>query len=104
MSFDDPQFDEWELDVRENLLEPMKDSAIVMTLFTGPIDVKIAVEIGFAVLLDKPIVVCALAGAAVPENLRKVATEIVELDVLDDLAAHTRIADVLASLKERGIL
>lgn len=33
-----------------------------------------ALEIGFAILMDKPIAILALDGVEIPENLRKVAT------------------------------
>lgn len=41
---------------------------------------KIAVELGFSILLDKPIVIVAIDGQEVPANLKAVAKKIISVD------------------------
>jgi hypothetical protein len=47
------------------------------------LDVKFAVELGFMVMLDKPIIAVVSPGSKVPLKLAKVADEIVEGDIGD---------------------
>ncbi|MCC7423798.1 MAG: hypothetical protein IT428_26330 [Planctomycetaceae bacterium] len=51
-----------------------------MSIINGTVDAKIAVELGAAILLDKPIIVAVVRGTEVPEKLRRLADSIVEVD------------------------
>jgi hypothetical protein len=44
----------------------------------GQTDVKFAVELGFSIMLDKPIIAVVMAGTQVPAKLLKIADEIIE--------------------------
>jgi hypothetical protein len=87
--------------VRRETVAKMTDSAFVISLVPrGEPDVKFAVELGLAIMLDKPILAIALPGAVLPERLRRVADEIVVADV--DLEAgrekvHAAIARLAAA-------
>jgi nucleoside 2-deoxyribosyltransferase len=87
-------------------LEPMvKDSAVAMSLYTGKIDPKMALETGYMIMLDKPIIAVVSHGMKVPNKLAMVSDEIVEGEITDPdfqerLAAA--ISRVTAALKERG--
>ncbi len=71
---------EWEDHARRELGPKMASSAYVITINpTGDIDPKIALETGYAILLDKPIVVLAQPGDPVLPGLRRIATKVVEL-------------------------
>ena len=48
-------------------------------LLSDHVDAKICLEVGAAVLLGKPMLVATLGGATVPDNLRRFASEIIEL-------------------------
>lgn len=70
----DPEWERW---VHEQCVEPMKESAVVATLYSGEVDWKIAIEMGAAVLLDKPIVLClADESVPVPKHLDEIAYKV----------------------------
>jgi nucleoside 2-deoxyribosyltransferase len=77
------QWDEFVKHVREETVRGMTDSALVMSLVppAGKADVKFAVELGFSIMLDKPIIAVMLPGAEIPAKLRLVADEIVTADI-----------------------
>lgn len=68
---------------REDTVKKMDDSAFVMTLIAGEqsVDIKLAVEIGLAVLMDKPLMVVIHPDAPMNEHLRRVADRIVVCDI-----------------------
>lgn len=101
---DDDGFDAFVAWTREQVVQPMIESAFVCTLLPGDdIDVKIAVEIGAAILLDKPIVAIALPGRPVPAAMRRIATRIIEAD-LDTAEGRETIQlaldEVMADMEE----
>lgn len=68
---------EWIQEVREQVIDPMHQSAMVMTLYTGKVDWKIAMEMGAAVLLDKPIILCLSDETVpVPKHIAKIASAV----------------------------
>jgi hypothetical protein len=59
---------------REDLVDKMTDSALVLSIVpTGEPDLKLVIETGLAVLLDKPIVLVLQPGAEPSENMRRLA-------------------------------
>lgn len=67
---------------RRDTLEKMESSAFVMSLVPEEgFDVKFALELGAAIMLDKPIMAIVQPGAQVPPKLREVCEEIVEADI-----------------------
>ena len=79
---DDPEFREWERDVREHLIPKLNDSAITISLApSGDPDVKYAVELGMSIMMDKPIMLVIAPGQKVPRKLRQVADKIVAIDI-----------------------
>lgn len=70
----------WEQNAREELGPKMASSAYVMAIAAaGDVDPKQALEIGYAVLLDKPIVLVVPAGREVPPGLERLARRVVKL-------------------------
>lgn len=74
--------EEWqrfENEVREQVVDKMAHSALVTTLNPGDRgpDVKLAVEVGMTILLDKPMLVIARDGDDVPEMLARVAHAVI---------------------------
>lgn len=79
------------------LVRKMSDSAISLTLFSGKIDAKILMEMGAAILLDKPVYVVALGDGPLPENLARVAKHIETAHHPEDLGiCTTRLLEVAA--------
>lgn len=79
---DQEVFAEFVEHTRRNTLKAMTESAFVMSLLpTGTVDIKFAVELGLAIMLDKPILAVAMPGVTVPPMLEKVAFEVVKCDI-----------------------
>lgn len=69
---------------RRDALEKIAGSGAFVSLVPhnpGEFDVKFAVELGAAVMLDKPILAIVMPGAKVSGKLRTIADEIVEADL-----------------------
>jgi len=79
----------WEDRARTELAPRIASSAWVITINPGgDLDPKVALETGYAVLLDKPIVVVSETGRPVSRNLRRLATEVIELTAEPGTDAH----------------
>lgn len=81
--FDTPEWRDYARRADEELRPMLEDSAVTMSLFTGTVDPKMAIETGYMVLMDKPIIVIVSPGVKVPDKLVKVADEIVEGELGD---------------------
>lgn len=70
----------------KRVLPNMKDSAMVLSIAPqgGEADVRMAVEIGFAILLDKPLIVIAPKGRHVAERLIRIADHVITADITTD--------------------
>jgi hypothetical protein len=67
--------------VRVDALQKIDSSALVMSLVPSrDVDVKFAVELGIAIMRDKPLLVVAMPGRTVPERLARVADKVVYAD------------------------
>lgn len=90
--FQDPAWLEYADHVREELIPMIKDSSITMALYTGKDpDPKQAVELGYMVLLDKPIITVVPPGTPVPNKLAIVSDAIVEADFDNPMELARRI-------------
>lgn len=93
--FDDPAWKRYAKRVQKELVPMMKDSRVTMALATGSEpDPKMAIEIGYMILLDKPIITVVTPGAKVSNKLAMISDAIVEAD-LDDPNAAGRIAEAI---------
>lgn len=94
---DDPEWQEFEKEVREELIPKLDESAIVASIApTGKPDVKYAVELGMSIMLDKPIVLIVKKGQKIPVRLGRVADKIIEVD-FKDAANMQRLSEQLAA-------
>jgi len=73
------EWDEIVRHAREETAEAIKRSSCVISMVTEPLDAKFAMELGLAIILDKPILAVVTPGATVPRKLRQVADEVVQL-------------------------
>jgi hypothetical protein len=72
--------DRWEQAAREDLAPKVASSAYVMAIAAaGDVDPKQALELGYAILLDKPLVVVVPAGRQPPPGLARIARRVVQL-------------------------
>jgi len=88
---------------RRELDPKMRSSTFVVTVNpAGPIDPKIAIETGYAVLLDKPIILVVAPGLTVNAGLRRIAREVVELtSPLDSMGGQAQLQAALERLGRR---
>lgn len=96
---------EWEEFVShcsDELQPKLEQSGFVMSLVPDPdkIDVKFAVETGMAILMDKPIVIIAVPGTPIPEKLRKVADEVLVIDIRSE-EGQREVARVVARMMNK---
>ncbi len=91
----------WVSDVEENLYPKMDSSGMVMSLVPdGKPDAKFCVELGMAIMLDKPIISVVMPGRVIPERLKRVSDRIVTGD-MKTKAGREELSRKLAEAMER---
>lgn len=97
--FDSQQWLDYAKHVREELIPMIENSAYTMAIAGDKEpDVKQAVELGFMVLLDKPIIAVVVAGAKGPRRLLEIADSVVHLSYND---AENSVL-IMAGIEEAG--
>lgn len=93
--------DEWEQHARNELGPKMASSAYVITINPArEIDPKIALETGYAILLDKPVILLVSPGEMVNPGLRRLARKVIELRApIDTDAGQQQLMAELAAFK-----
>jgi hypothetical protein len=78
-----PEWDRFVAHQREHTVKAMQESAYVMSLIpeAGKVDIKFAVELGMAIMLDKPILALVQPGTPVPPGIWKIATGVIVADL-----------------------
>lgn len=85
---------------RLKMFPMMKKSQISLTILKGDPDPKLCLELGAALLFEKPLIILAIKGYPIPEALRRVADRVVEVDELNEAAKKKlseAIEDVLSN-------
>jgi hypothetical protein len=75
--------DEFYRRARAELFHNLKNSAMSVTIFASDPDPKLCMELGAAIMFDKPIIVVVPADRKVSANLRRVASSIIQGDIND---------------------
>ncbi len=97
----DPDFKAFAAHVHAHLIPMMMDVDSVVSLVPkGEADVKYAVELGLAIMLDKPLMLAVPKGIKVPEHLARVADGIVYVDFSDPEATGIAQAKIAAMIDE----
>lgn len=93
------EWDRFEAEVREQVVDKMVDSALVTTLNPAEQepDVKLAVEVGMTILLDKPMLLIAREGDYIPPMLERVAHAVIRHS--GDLASAEGKEELWTALK-----
>lgn len=97
MKFDDPEFKAWLESGERDMLPKMQSSAISLALFSGKIDAKLCVEIGAAILFDKPLILLVLTDENIPAALERAATTIVRGNP-DDPEIQQRLTEAIQAV------
>ena len=76
-----PEYIAWEEDVRTNLIPKVQGSSLTAIIAprNGP-DIKFSVELGLAIMLDKPLILICEPEQVIPEKLRAIADAVVEVN------------------------
>jgi hypothetical protein len=86
---------DWLERVEMELLPMLRESEMVAVLAPGEEpDLKVAIELGLTILLDKPLILVIPEGRWVPERLRRAADSVVEWSD-DDAEMRRRMSEVL---------
>jgi hypothetical protein len=99
---DDDEFELFERQVREELLPKLSGSNYVISIAPSPehIDIKVAVEVGLAILLNKPLIVMAPEGRVHPEKLLRIADYVVTGDIESDEGRQVMFEKIGRILKQ----
>jgi hypothetical protein len=82
---------------REHTLHAMADSAFVMSIVPKEdVDIKFAVELGMAIMLNKPLFCVVQPDAEIPDKLRRVADFIAFVDIDTEEGKETLIRQIEA--------
>ena len=104
MSYDqDPQFKNFVERVHRELVPKIEGSTIFVSITPDrpeKVDVKFAVELGLAIMMDKPIIATFRPGTKIPEKLAKVVDRFIELGDLSDPVSNKRISDEIRSFAQ----
>ena len=96
----EPEAQRWIADVQENMVPKMQASGAVVSIQAGKTDVKLAVELGMALLLDKPLILAVTPGVEVPERLRRAADDVIVFDMTEPEATAQRVRDAMDRIIE----
>jgi hypothetical protein len=78
----------------------IRDKTHIILLVSGEPNSKQAVELGFALLMGKPLVVAVAHGCEIPDGLRRAADAVVEdVDLLDPAEGRDRINSAIAHME-----
>ncbi len=72
---------EW---MRHEVVPKMRSSIFCIVPLAEELDFKMALEVGVALLLDKPLIVFALGNVWIPPRVRQIADVLVVGEALDD--------------------
>jgi hypothetical protein len=104
-AFAGPEWEAFATRFREDAAPMIEDSALTLSLVPEDTDVKFSVELGYSIMLNKPIVLLVVPGQRVPEKLVLLADDVVLWDPLaegyqEQVAA--RIQDLSDRFEEYG--
>jgi|SRR6185312_3703550 len=97
--------DEFFKHAREVMFPMMKSSALSVTIVPpadADPDPKLCMEVGAAILFDKPIILMLPPGRTVPANLRRIASAIVQGDI-NDPTLQQRLNDAISNVLKNDV-
>jgi len=96
-----PEFDKWAQRIREELVPKIEGSEIFVSITPSnpeEVDVKFAVELGLAIMMDKPIIATCRPGTKIPAKLAAVVDRFVEMDEDNMPESSQRLTEVIKDL------
>lgn len=87
---------------RREAVSKIEGSGLFISLVPSEgFDVKFAVELGAAIMLDKPIIAVVMPGVEISDHLRRVSDQVVEAD-LDTEEGRDKIARAISVFVQTG--
>ena len=83
---------------RREMFPKLKASAISLIIHAGDPDPKLCLELGAAILFDKPLIICAMKGKPVPPLLRKLARAVIAIDDFTSAQAQAKLQKAITSI------
>lgn len=100
--WDDASVIAWARHVVDDMVPKLEESAMSLNLVPDDKgDVKFWVELGAAIMLDKPIIAVVFRDRPIPEKLERVADEIVRLPEGVDAAGSDELAAAIQRVREK---
>jgi len=99
--YDSDGFRRWADDMRKRLIPQMRGSEHVLMIapnMDAKFDIEFAVQIGAAILLEKPLILVVHAGRVVPPKLLAIADKIIEADLNDEAGIQEQIRKAMNDL------
>jgi len=96
-----PEFDKWVQRIRKELIPKISESAVFVSVTPSSpeeVDVKFAVELGLAIMMDKPIIATCRPGTKIPAKFAAVVDRFVEMDCDNMPESSQRLAEVIKDL------
>ena len=101
--WDDPAAKAWARHVIDDMVPKLKNSAVSISIVPDAGgDVKFWVELGAAIMLEKPIIAVSFGGRYIPPRLRQIADEIVYLDEGATSDGAEAVAEAIERVIGRG--
>lgn len=96
-AWSEPEAREWVTDVLTNMVPKMVDSAVVMSLLprNGLPDVKFCVELGYALMLEKPLILIGRPDVPIPARLLAVADEVIIAEDITDPSVSRKLSEAV---------
>lgn len=101
MSDEDDELKAYLEHAKDEMFPKLKRSALNVTILGEP-DPKLCLELGAAILFDKPIIVLVPSDRPVPANLRRVAAEVVQ-GGMNDPTTDQRLRDAIARVLKNDV-
>lgn len=100
--FDDPQFKTFAEHALRDAVPAIASSSYVIAVAPngGTADIKIAVEIGLAILMDKPLIVLAPKDRTVAARLLRIADVVIEVDMDTEAGRKAAGEKIKAALRQ----
>jgi len=97
-SDDSDGFKRWADDIRRRLIPKMRGSETVLMLapdLEADFDVQFAVQIGAAILLEKPLILVVHTGRVIPPKLRAIADKVIDVDLDGITMSDTEVQNAI---------
>jgi hypothetical protein len=88
-------------EIADASLPGIRSSALVISVLSGNVDPQLCLQIGAALLMDKPLILTAVQGAWIPARLRQLADVVIEGGSLSDPEMREKLQAAIQQVMTR---